>query len=106
MKMAKKITKNTTVYSVAAWWRDSDPSMQAVALTAKRAEKEIESLMKDAAKSAYDDDDSYESVDDAMDDIRWSGVHAFALGDLASARELDEAISDLEDNGVWYPSRG
>ncbi len=104
--MAKKITKNTTVYSGAAWWRDSDPSMQAVALTAKRAEKEIESLIKNTAKRAYDDDDSYESVDDAMDDIRWSGVHAFALGDLASARELDEAISDLEDNGVWYPSRG
>lgn len=102
--MAKKITKNTMVYSGAAWWPDSDPSMQAVALTAKRAEKELWSLMKDAARDAYDDG-AYDSSDDALDDIKWSGIHAFALGDLASPREMDEAISDLENNGVWYPSR-
>lgn len=97
-----KINKNTKVYSAAAWWRDSDPSMQAVALTAKRAQQKCEELMKYAAREARDDG-SYKTIVAALDDIAWSGVHAFSLGDLASSRELDDAIRDLEDNGVWYP---
>lgn len=97
-----KVNKNTTVYSAAAWWRDSDPSMQAVALTAKRAEKEIEKLMRESARMARDDG-SYKYMTEALDDIAWSGVHPFKLGDLAVPRELDSAIDDLEDRGVWYP---
>jgi Fe-S cluster assembly scaffold protein SufB len=97
-----KINAKTTVYSAAAWWRDSDPSMQAVALTAKRAQQKCEALMKHAAREARDDE-SYKSIVAALDDIAWSGVHTFKLGDLASSRELDDAIQDLEDNGVWYP---
>ena len=100
--MAKKVTKNTTVYSAAAWWRENDPSMGAVALTAERAKKEIFSQMKDAAKDAYHEG-SYKRLRDAQDAIAWSGVSPFALKDLASDRELEEAIDDLEDNGVWYP---
>lgn len=101
--MAKaKITGNTTVYSATGWWRDSDPSMGAVALTAKKAQSKCEALMKDAARSARDDG-SYRTINAALDDIAWSGVHAFALKDLASSRELGEAVADLENQGYWYP---
>ena len=99
--MAKKITRNTTVYSAAAWWRDNDPSMQVVALDARTAKKLIGELIDEAAERAYDDE-SYDSVEEAQDAIAWSGVHAFALGDLAKGRELAEAIPDLEDRGYWY----
>lgn len=96
------VTPDTTVYSSSAWWSESDPSMSVVALTAKRAETEIRKQMREAAKSGYDDD-SYGSVREAMDAIRWSGVHSFSLRTLANERELEEAISDLQDRGVWYP---
>jgi hypothetical protein len=99
---SKKIDGNTIVYSAAAWWRDNDPSMQAVALTSKRVEKEIEKQMREAARWARDDG-NYETIREALGDIAWSGVHTFALKDLASSRELREAIDELEDSGVWYP---
>ena len=76
--MAKKVTKNTTVYSAAAWWRESDPSMQAVALTPERAKKEIFSQIKSAAKNAYHDG-SYERLRDAEDAIAWSGTQRRGL---------------------------
>lgn len=103
--MAKKITKNTTVYTASAWWSQHDPSMQVVATSNKVAEKKIYAMMQEAAKEAYDDE-MYDSMEESLDALRWSGVHAFSLGDLASALELDEAISELTDNGVWFPSRG
>jgi hypothetical protein len=105
-KTRAPITGDTTVYSAAAWWRDSDPSMQAVALTHKKAETEIRKQIKDAARTAARDDESYPSINAALDDIAWSGVHPMRLGALASARELEQAIADLEDSGVWYPERG
>jgi|SRR5271170_915944 len=100
--MTKGITKNTTIYSASAWWRDSDPSMGIVALTLKKAESKIYELIKDAAREAREDG-SYPSIPKAMDAIAWSGVHKFSLGDIASDRELDEAIDDLESRGYWYP---
>lgn len=102
-----KIGANTKVYSAAAWWRDSDPSMQAVALTASRAQQEIEKMMVEEAQHVFDmsEPEDYETVDEVLDDIAWSGVQAFSLGDLASKRELVTAIRELEDNGVWYPER-
>jgi hypothetical protein len=103
-----RVTSNTTVYSAAAWWRDNDPSMQVAALDPKVAEKMIHKMMKDEAKSAYDeesayDDAKYDSVDDAMDRIAWSGVHAFAVKDLTSERDRAEAIEELTNNGYFYP---
>ena len=104
-----KIGANTKVYSAAAWWRDSDPSMQAVALTSQRARNEIDKLMVEEAQHVFDssEPEDYETVDEVLDEIAWSGVHAFSLGDLASGskRELDGAIRDLEEYGVWYPER-
>lgn len=102
-----KVGANTKVYSATAWWRDSDPSMQVVALTSKKAEDEIEKLMVEEAQHVFDmsEPEDYETVDELLDEIAWSGVHAFSLGDLASKRELNTAIRELEDNGVWYPER-
>jgi hypothetical protein len=97
-----RITGNTTVYSAAAWWRDSDPSMQVAALNQKIAKEMISVMMKEEAERAYDDA-IYDSVDDAMDHIAWSGVHAFALKDLTSDRDRDEAIQELQDHGYFYP---
>jgi hypothetical protein len=103
MNMARRrINGDTTVYSASAWWRDNDPSMQVVSLSERKAETELHKLMKEAARDARDSD-LYNTITAALDDIRWSGVHAFALRDLASARELDEAIADLEARNVWYP---
>lgn len=96
-----RVTKNTKVYTASAWWRDNDPSMQVVALAAKEAKSKIVEMMEDAAQEAYDDE-SYESVSDALSALAWSGVHAFSLGDLAKGRELEEAISELEGLGYWY----
>ena len=76
--------------------------MQAVCLTPKRAELEIFKQMKDSARSARDDG-SYRTISEAMDGIAWSGVHPMKLSDLASARELDNAIAELTEQGVWYP---
>jgi hypothetical protein len=102
-----KINANTKVYSATAWWRDSDPSMQVVALTSKKAQEEIDRMMVDQAQDVFDmsEPEDHETVDEILDEIAWSGVHAFSLGDLASKRELANAIRDLEDIGVWYPER-
>jgi hypothetical protein len=98
----RKIGPSTTVYVAAAWWHDSDPSMGIVATTERRAESKINALMEDAARSARDDG-SYRTIVSAMDDIGWSGVHADKLSDVASGREMEEAIRDLEEDGYWYP---
>ena len=110
MAKEKNITGVTHVWSAAAWWPDSDPSMQAVALTARRANSALAQLMKEAARYAYDEETDgsgdlhrYPSVAAAYRSIRSSGPHAFKLGDLASSRELNEAIQALEEDGVWYP---
>jgi hypothetical protein len=58
--------------------------------------------MKDEAKRAYDDE-SYDSVGDAMDGIAYYGVSTFALKDIVSARELPEAIRELSGLGYYYP---
>ncbi|HYX21768.1 MAG TPA: hypothetical protein VFA98_13060 [Thermoanaerobaculia bacterium] len=92
----------SVVYVAAAWWRNSDPSMGVVATTEKRAEKEIERQMRDAARDARDDG-SYRTINAALDDIAWSGVHAEKLGTIAQGREVEDAVADLEENGVWYP---
>ncbi len=99
------ITGETTVYTAAAWWRDSDPSMQAVCLTAKKCASSINEQMRESARSARDDG-SYNSIHAALDGIAWSGVHAISLGDIATGHELEQAIRDLEENGCWYPERG
>lgn len=104
MAKGKSITGATHVWSAAAWWPDSDPSMQVVALTAKRADSALDKLMKEAARYASDDE-SYPSAAAAYRDIRSSGAHPFALKDLASGRELVEAVQALEEDGVWYPWR-
>lgn len=93
---------DSTVYSATAWWTDSDPSMAVVATTAKKAEWAIRKMMREEARRAWDDE-SYDRLYQAEDDIHWSGVHAFALSDLASKREMDEAIQALNDDGIWYP---
>ena len=98
----RRVGKDTIVYVAAAWWRNSDPSMGVVATTERRAEKEIERQMRDAARDARDDG-SYKTISGALDDIAWSGVHAEKLSEAASAREMDEAIRQLEEDGVWYP---
>jgi hypothetical protein len=100
----KPVTSSTVVYVAAAWWTNSDPSMDVVALSPKRAEREIVRQMRDAARSAREDG-SYRSISAALDDIGWSGVHAEPLSSVASAREMDDAVAELEDNGVWYPER-
>lgn len=102
--MSKRIIvdKNTQVWSAAAWWPDSDPSMQAVALTAKRAEAGLEKLMREAARWAWEDE-SYPTKAAAYRAIRSSGPHSFKLNDLTSSREKDEAVQALEDDGIWYP---
>lgn len=102
MAKGKSITGATHVWSAAAWWPDSDPSMQAVALTAKRAESALDKLMKESARYASDTG-SYRSAAAAYRDIASTGAHPFALKDLASSRELDEAIQSIENDGVWYP---
>lgn len=91
-----------TVYVASAWWRDSDPSMGVVAMTRGEAEEDIAEQMRDAARNARDDG-SYKSVDAALDDIAWSGIHAWRLGDIVSEDELEQAIADLESDGVFYP---
>lgn len=103
-KRARKPRFNelTIVYVAAAWWRNSDPSMGVVATTEKRAEKEIERQMRDAARDARDDG-SYRTVNDALGDIAWSGVHAEKLGNVAKGREVLDAVADLEEHSVWYP---
>lgn len=98
----KKLSDASTVYTASAWWRESDPSMQVVTLTAKKAQTLITKMMRQAARDAYNDE-SYDTIRAAESAIAWSGVHAFALKDLASSRELNRAIDDLEADGVWYP---
>ncbi|MDO8681565.1 MAG: hypothetical protein Q7R30_23875 [Acidobacteriota bacterium] len=103
MPRYKEITGDTTVYSAAAWWRECDPSMQVIALSSAVAQKKIHALMKVEATSARDDG-SFRSVQQALGDIKWTGPdHAFKLKDLVSARELPNAIRDLENAGYYYP---
>jgi hypothetical protein len=98
----KPVTSTTVVYTAAAWWTNSEPSMRVVALSPKKAERDIVRQMRDAARSAREDG-SYRSIADALDDIGWSGVHAEPLATIATDREMDGAIADLEADGVWYP---
>ena len=106
--MAKRTRKscscnaNSTVYTASAWWDQSDPSMQAVAITARKAKAAIGKMIREAARSARDDE-SYRTIREAEGDLHWSGVHTFRLSDLANARELPGAIQDLNDGGIWYP---
>ena len=102
------IGSNTKVYSAAAWWRDSDPSMQVIALDEGVCKKQIKELMKEEAEHVFEHDSAYdngrfEDADDALNGIAWSGVHAVSLGSLVSDRELEEAIHELRDNGYYYP---
>jgi hypothetical protein len=102
-RRGKNIGKDTSVYVASAWWRNSDPSMGVVATTERRAEKEIERQMRDAARDARDDG-SYKTISSALDDIAWSGIHVQKLGAvIVSDRELEEATEQLEEDGVWYP---
>lgn len=101
-RRGKRIDKDTIVYVAAAWWRHSEPSMRVVATTERRAEKEIERQMRDAARDARDDG-SYKTISGALDDIAWSGVHAEKLSATADEWEMGEAIQQLEEDGVWYP---
>lgn len=100
----RKVGPDTMIYSAAAWWSDSDPSMQAVALSPKRAESEIVKQMRESARAARDDG-SYKSINAALGEIHWSGVHSEKLSTLAAAFELNEAIRALTEEGVWYPER-
>ena len=72
--------------------------------------RSIRREMRDAAKSARDDEFSvdkedrrYHSVADAEDDIAWSGIHRSALRDAVGSRELEEAIQELRDGNLFYP---
>jgi hypothetical protein len=62
----------------------------------------LHEMMKNEAKSAYDGE-LYDSVSDAMDGIAYYGIHKFALKDIVSARELPEAIREINDLGYYYP---
>jgi hypothetical protein len=98
----RRIGPDTIIYVASAWWQDSDPSMGVVATTERRAESKIRALIEDAAREARDDG-SFKTIASAMDEIAWSGVHAEKLGTIASGREMEEAIRDLEEDGYWYP---
>jgi hypothetical protein len=97
-----RITGNTTVYVAGAGWRDNDTSMQVIGMDKAVVQKQIDALMKEEAKRGYDDE-SYDSVSDAMDGIAYYGVSTFALKDIVSARELPEAIREINDLGYYYP---
>lgn len=106
------ITSNTTVYSASAWHRNYDPSMQVIALNKKDCEAKIYQMMQEEAQNVADENLMYDegdelsrerAVEEALDDIAWSGVHAFSIGDLVSGRELDEAIRELKSSGYFYP---
>jgi len=98
------ITPETVVYSAAAWWRDSDPFTSVVALDKKRAEDLIEESMQEEADRAADsDDEGGRTVEDFLDDIRWSGVHAEKLGTLAPDDEFEKAADALIEDGYWRP---
>jgi len=101
----RKINGNTVIYSAAIWWSESDPFLNVIATTAKKADAAANKMMRDQAKDAYKSDDFYESADAALDALHWSGVHAFALKDLATGRELEDTIQELSDNGVAFLSR-
>lgn len=101
----RKINKDTVVYSAAIWWSESDPFANVIATTFKKSEAAAMKMMRSEAVSAYETDDQYSSVNDALDQLHWSGVHSFALKDLATGRELEDTIRELSDDGVAYLSR-
>jgi hypothetical protein len=79
-----------------------------VATTAKRCEEIALKNIRETARDAWwnDDGSTYRRLRDALNDIHWSGVCAFDLGDLlrkADDRESDAATGALNDNGFWFP---
>jgi len=97
-----RITGDTTVYVASAGWRDNDTSMQIIGMDKVVVSRVLHEMMKNEAKSAYDGE-LYDSVSDAMDGIAYYGIHKFALKDIVSARELPEAIREINDLGYYYP---
>ncbi len=103
---AGRITGNTTVYVSSAGWRDNDTSMQVVGTNKAVVSKLIHKMMEEAAERAYDEE-SYASVDDAMDGIAYYGIHKFTLKDIIPRpSELLEAIREIGDLGYYYPNVG
>ncbi len=99
----RNVTAETVVYSAAIWWRDCDPMYNVVATTAKACEREAMRMLRGEARDAYDSEfDDPRTISDYLDDLCWSGVHQFTLSDLASGRELSEAIGDLNATGAAY----
>jgi len=100
--MARNITPDSTVYSAAAWWSDNDPFAGVVATTKKKAERAMKKLIWVEAQSIRDNSDEPVTLKSLYADIGWSGVHAWALKDIVSGRNLTEAVRDLNDSGVYY----
>ena len=104
--MSRNVKPDTTVYSAAIWWRDSDPIFNVVATTWKACERYAMKAMRQEARDAYHEQYSEpRTLSDLMDDVCWSGVCPFELSDLATGRELEDAIQDLNASGVCYLSR-
>ena len=93
-----------------AGWRDSDTSMGVCGLDKAVVSKKIHEMMKEEAERAYEEGEEFDyggeqfgSVRDAMSGIAFYGVSTFALKDIVSARELPEAIREINDLGYYYP---
>lgn len=92
------------VYAATIWWRDNDPLVTIVATTAAKAKTKAIQAMKEEARQAYESE-QFDKLYQAQDALAWSGVHAFDLKDLASDREYEEALDDLQSRGFAYLSR-
>lgn len=89
------------VYAASIWWVDNDPLVLIMTKSADKTRKLALQYMKEQAENAYDAE-IYDTLDNAEHSIRWGGVHAFDLKDLAKGREYTEAVEDLKNNGVAY----
>ncbi len=104
-KMAKrKVGPDTTVYVASAWFRENDPFVSVVALTAKKCESVIRVVTREEARTAWQGE-TFGTLREALNDIAWSGVFPEKLSTVASDREMDQAIYELERDGVWFPER-
>jgi hypothetical protein len=89
------------VYVASAWWRYSDPFVTIVGKTADAVEKAIHRVMKEEASEAVDSE-SYDSIDDALDEIAWSGVHPEKLETLTHSSEAESVKDTLKRSSVAY----
>jgi len=92
------------VYVASVWWRDSDPFVTVVGTTIKKVEAKVKRIMKEEAAEARDSG-THKSINAALDDLAWSGVHSDSLESITIASEREEIKEELDRVGTAYLAR-